>query len=111
MNPIESIPDNDLTYKLYLVGAEKAEAERQYDVSDLQRLPVLAEVTSWYVGEGLSQGAAERAARVSQEYQQHIKLIGDNKFNMSLLRAKYKAVDGELRKRLSDHYRNGGNNV
>ena len=103
MNPIESIADNDLTYELYKSGVKKAEAERQWEVIDHQRLILLAEVTGWQ--DAKSHAEKERLARVSDEYKAHIKERGDIRYEMTLARVKYDAISYEIRKRLSDHYK------
>ena len=66
INPIEQIPDEKLSYQLVLKARKQAELEREWEIIDHQRLPVLAEITGWYAGE--SHAAAERKARITPEY-------------------------------------------
>lgn len=110
-NPIARIPDAELTYRFAQKGAIQAELERQWAIVENQRLPVLAEITSWYEG---SRVAAEEKARVSREYQEFLTHMGEVKKQLVEARNKTKALDLEIRLRINKRFAdrselNGGN--
>ena len=114
MNEITAINDNELTYKLWTTGKDQAKAERDWVISEHQRLVILATVASTFVGESIA--ASEKKARVSKEYQDHIVKMGDLKMQVILCRSKYAAVDHEIKMRINKSFQqrsefNSGKNI
>lgn len=102
MNPLSKIPDNELTHTLYLKGVDRAEAERDWVIMDNQRPVVLAQVTQDIVDdENCSHAVAEKKARISSTYKDFLIKLGEAKYQVMLSRAKYDAVDHEIRQRIN----------
>ena len=102
MNPISSIPNEQLTHEFWIRSKEQAILEGEWVIIDNQRLPTLAEITKWYAGK--SHAAAETEARTTPEYQSFLKRMGDKKQELVLARARTKALDLEMRLRLNKSY-------
>ena len=102
MNPLASIPDNELTHAYWKRVKDQARYEREWAIIDNQRLPALAEITGWFTGE--SHASAERKARISPEYQQFLAKSGKIKEEITLARGRVKALDLEIRLRLNKSY-------
>lgn len=102
MNPLAKIPNEKLTHEFWIKSKDQAKCERDWEIIDHQRLPLLAEITSWYTGE--SHAAAERKARVSKEYQEFLTKRADTKEKLVLARARTKSLDLEIRLRLNKSF-------
>jgi len=102
MTEISQVPDNQLTHMLYMRGKDQAVLERDWVIADHQRLIVLQQVAARQTG--MSGAEAERHARTSQEYIDHVNKMGDIKGRLILARVKYNAIDHEIKMRLSNRY-------
>ena len=101
-NKLAAIPTEQLSYQYVLKAQQQAELEREWQILDHQRLPVLSEITGWFAGE--SHAAAERKARVTREYQEFLTKMGEVKEKLVLARARTKALDLEIRLRLNKSF-------
>lgn len=101
MNPLAAIKTEELTHQLWLKSRAQAEVEREWAIVENQRLPVLAEISSWYTG---SQTANESQARRSKEYQEFLTRMGEVKARLVEARNKTKAVELEIRLRINKSY-------
>lgn len=102
MNPLASIPNDQLTYEFWKRSKEQAKLEGEWQIIDHQRLPMLSEITAWFVGD--SHASAERQARVTPEYQEFLAKMGKAKEDLVLARARTKALDLEIRLRLNKSF-------
>jgi len=102
MNPISSIPNEQLTHEYWIRYKEQAKLEAEWVIIDNQRLPVLSEITGWFTGE--SHASAERKARTTVEYQQFLTKMAKVKEQLVLARARTKSLDLEIRLRLNKSY-------
>jgi len=102
MNPIAQIPDNQLTHKLWEESKNQARLEREWEIVDHQRLVVLAELTK--LSDEKSHTAAEREARMTKEYKDFLIKRGEIKEQLTLARAKTKAIELEIRLRINKSF-------
>ena len=102
MNPLSAIPSEELTYEYWKRSKEQARLEGEWVIAENQRLPMLAEVSSWFPGE--SHASAERKARITKEYQEFIAKMGKIKEELVLARARTKSLDLEIRLRLNKSF-------
>ena len=99
---VSKIPDERLTNTLYERGQAKAALERDWIIAEHSRHVVLSEVSALYGKDSLAE--ANRKARVSQEYKDHIQKMGDIKGNLIIARAQYEAVAFEIKMRLAKQF-------
>ena len=101
-NPISKIPDSQLTHELWVRAKEQARLERDWEIADHQRLVVLAEMTK--LSSESTHAAAEREARTSKEYKDFLIKRADIKEELTLARARTKALDLEIRLRINKSF-------
>jgi len=105
MNPITKIPDQELTHTLYQKGEERAQKEKEWIIVEHERPILLAQITEEIADrEDCSHAVAERKARVSERYKNHIQKMGEVKAELFIARAKYDAVDHEIRMRINKSF-------
>jgi len=102
LNPLAQIPNEQLTNEFWVKSKDQAKLERDWEIVDHQRLPILSEITGWFAGE--SHASAERKARVTREYQEFLTKRSEVKEQLVLARARVKALDLEIRLRLNKSF-------
>ncbi len=107
MSPLEKIPTNELSWTLAQKGELLAEAEKNWIIFDKSREALLEALTDEIVDKSqVSYTKAKGMARNSSEYTTFIKQMAQVKADKVIARAKYAAVDAEIRIRLSKDYMN-----
>lgn len=107
MNPIQQIADNELTHQLYLKGKDKAQKEREWTICNESRKVVLNVIAQdIQQKQDCSYAQAEREARISDEYKEHIDKMGEAREAVILARVKYEAIKFEIQERHSKRFDN-----
>ncbi len=106
-NKVSQIATEKLSHVLYLKGVELGKAEEDYIVRDNIRKILLASmVEKLRINDpNLALNKAENEARCDLKYRQYISDLGESKRELFTARAKYSAVDAEIKIRLSRSFR------
>lgn len=100
MNPLATIKTEALTHTLYEKGKDKAEKEKAWTIADQSRKVVLTTLAHIIQkADNCSYAQAEREARTSTEYADHINAMGEAREAVILARVKYEAVKYEIQER------------
>ncbi len=105
MNPLQNIPTDQLSWTLVQKGELLAEAEKQWILADKSREALLEALTDEIVDrDSVSYTKAKGMARNSSAYKTFIEQMAQTKADKIIARAKYAAVDMEIRVRLNANY-------
>ena len=102
MNPIKNIPTDELTYELWKRANTQAELEADWVRADHSRNIILAEIATPEPGE--SDTAANKRARKSKAYIDHIDSMANIKRDLIIARAARDVVDHEIRLRINKSF-------
>lgn len=106
-NKLIKIKTSELSHTLYIKGVELASAEKDYSERDLNRKSLLAALIEELRGEdkSISRAKADDLSRCNDIYKQYCLDISECRSKLFIARAKYAAVDAEIKIRLSKSYR------
>lgn len=105
MNPLAAIKDSELSHTLYQKGVELADAEAVWIEYDRNREALLASTADILASERkISYSKAKDEARNEDVYKNYIEGMAEAKKAKIIARAKYAAVEIEVKVRLNRNY-------